>query len=482
MHPVYLYLVVLCLNVHAILEIKLNNDRIISCTAEILTKYPEKYNLLIANVMKSTVFDVPVVSYSEKKFTTTTVFGRFNSFIFVLDNIKKLNNTLMELYKSYYWNSRANYLIAYYGNIDEIDDIFTLLWKYLIFNANVIAGDNSKYNVYSFFPYKDDNCAQYNKYELISSCDSINTNDIYPLKIPLNLHGCGVKLMPYVIPPYVTNTSAPRDDPALAGVEITIVNAIAIKMNFTETFIPNPHVHWGYRYKDGSYSMMFKELFDKKIDLIFGFTYGNYSYTFDFDPSFCHLADKSVWFFPTALQIAQWKNLTAIFEPLLWIIIFVMIIINGTAWWIVGRNRENSNEFNKLTLCLMQSFYVLLQGSVIPPKKVNVRLTFGIWSISCLLIFTAHQCQLISILTNPLYNKQMETLEDLLHSKSEFGFYPTILDAYVNTSNWINKAIYTQYETCPLTAECLNRTAFKRDFAVVKNIRQVRIMYIYVLF
>lgn len=248
--------------------------------------------------------------------------------------------------------------------------------------------------------------------------------------------------------------------------------------------------------------MMFKSLYDQDVDVIFGFIYANYSYFHDFDASFCHLSDKSLWFFPTALQMAQWKNLTCIFEPNLWLAILMMFIINGVAWWFVGkfsdddrifselngnllpmrvsflfvlgRKRERSDEFNDVILCIMNSLYILLQGSVKSPEKSNLRLIFFLWLFSCLMIFTAHQCQLISILTNPLYDKQMETLIDLFDSKSEFGFYLVILDAYINeTDDWRSQYIVKKHTPCNLTPECLNRTAFKRDFAVVKNIRQV---------
>lgn len=66
----------------------------------------------------------------------------------------------------------------------------------------------------------------------------------------------------------------------------------------------------------------------------------------------------------------------------------------------------------------------------------------------------------------------MTNLEELIASGSEFGFYPTIEEAYKENSS-TNNAILKRYQPCPLSAECLNRTAFQRDYAVVKNRRQV---------
>lgn len=66
----------------------------------------------------------------------------------------------------------------------------------------------------------------------------------------------------------------------------------------------------------------------------------------------------------------------------------------------------------------------------------------------------------------------MTTLEELVDSKIEFGFYPTINEAYKDPYP-LYKQILKRYQPCPLTPECLNRTAFTRRYAVVKNRRQV---------
>lgn len=138
--------------------------------------------------------------------------------------------------------------------------------------------------------------------------------------------------MAYVIPPYVINLKMPREKPAKTGLEVTIIHNVARRMNLTLKFLANPHKHWGYRFSDGSFSMMYKALKERETDIIFGFTYGNSSYSKDFDASFCHLGDASIWFFPTAPQMAQWKNLTNIFEKNLWLVIFLMLLVNGIAW------------------------------------------------------------------------------------------------------------------------------------------------------
>lgn len=101
------------------------------------------------------------------------------------------------------------------------------LRKYYVFNLDVIFNGS----VYTFFPYGGENCGSYSTYEKISDCNKIG--NIYKEKIPKNLKGCPVKMMPYIIAPFVTSLDAPKNNPALSGVEMVISNNIAKIMNYT---------------------------------------------------------------------------------------------------------------------------------------------------------------------------------------------------------------------------------------------------------
>lgn len=470
---------ILILSTHANVFFKITEtDPIMTCAFKIIKKYSTGSTVIIIN--KNNLFhqkvetNATILIYSEDKFFITTKFNSFSMFIFILNNINTYEKNLNIIYNSLYWNSQANFLIANYGNVNDIDKILTISWKYNVLNINVITEYNYDVHIYTFFPYKNNICAKYDKYENISTCDTIGINEIFPSKIPPDLHGCEVKAMVYRILPYVINVNATRENPREAGIEVTIFHTISKIMNFSVNYINNPYAHWGYRYNDGTYTFMYKTLFEHRTDLIFGFIYANASFTMDFDTSFCYLEDQSLWYYPIALPISQWKNLSAIFERNLWIAIFFMLLINSVAWWFIGKKREKINEYNDIILCMMQSLYILLQGSVRAPEKGNLRLMFSLWLMSCLLLYTAHQSQLISILTNPLYDKQMKTLDDLFESKMEFGFFPNIAESYENSNNTKDQKILKEYKQCPLTVECVNRTAFKRDFAVVKSKRQVR--------
>lgn len=242
-------------------------------------------------------------------------------------------------------------------------------------------------------------------------------------------------------------------------------------MNLFPEFLNHSYVHWGFKYPNGSYSLMYKDLYNKKADVMFGFTYGNSTYNSDFDQSFSHLLDPSVWWVPIASQTPPWKNILAIYDQTLWIIILSTTLIIGFIWWIAGKNNEVIKRYNDLIFSILESFYALLQGSVESPLFFINRLLFLIWIIASLLLCSAYQCKLVSFLTKPIHENQISNLQQLVESKLQIGFYPTVAQGFNESHNWVHEQILNSYIPCPLTNECINRTAYKRDFATFKNQR-----------
>lgn len=240
-------------------------------------------------------------------------------------------------------------------------------------------------------------------------------------------------------------------------------------MNMSPVFINHSYGHWGFQYPDGNYTFMYKLLYEKKADVMFGFLYGNSTYSKDFDSSHCHLLDPSVWWVPIALPVPQWKNIILIFDKTIWFSIIIIIPVISFCSWFIERAR-GVRKSNLIT-CILKSLNVLLQGSVEQPLSFKNRFLFIIWVMASLLLFTAYQCQLVSILSKPAYDDQIRNLEQLVSSDLKIGFYPTVAEGFNESHNEIHKKILKSYISCSLTNECINRTAYKRDFATFKNQR-----------
>lgn len=389
---------------------------------------------------------------------------KYESYILIIKNKYHFDKLFTNFYKSEVWNNKAKYLIIFSiskerNNLTEY--IFNLTSKYNLYNINIlIHGD-----IFTYFPYKKGLCGNNTSPEKLSKI-------FYPNKITNNLQGCPIKLSGVQIIPYVLDITVNKDDPRNAGLETTIIYNILERLNFTQIHLKNPYPHWGYMLPNGDFTMSYRMLFTKEVDIIFGMMIGNDTMSKYFDVTVPHIDTTAVWFVPVALPIAQWKNLTVIFDKIVWGAILMIMLANGVTWYILGRNREKSPSFTEISLCLMGSFLTLLQGGVETPKHWNLRFLVVIWSMASLLLNTAHQCQLTGILTSPLYEHQISNVKEMVDSNLNYGFYPILKSLYEDSTNLAHKKLLHNYKPCPLTVECMNRTAFNRDFATVKNKRE----------
>lgn len=165
------------------------------------------------------------------------------------NEILNLDEVLNILYNKQFLNPKAKYIVFYSGE-EQLENIFQIAWRYNIVDIDVI-----KNNIfYTYFPYGKSNCSQNITSEIIGNC-SYSINEMFPNKISGNLNGCVVNMLtlPYI--PYVINISNTRKNPAEAGIEVTIMEYVSEKLNFTaayskelhETFLKHLEEHdYGY--------------------------------------------------------------------------------------------------------------------------------------------------------------------------------------------------------------------------------------------
>lgn len=157
----------------------------------------------------------------------------------------------------------------------------------------------------------------------------------------------------------------------------------------------------------------FKPLGLRKVDVAYGHMWVNMGYIEDFDITYPLFADNSRWFVPTALPAKQWKSLFVIFEFNLWGAIIIVYVVNSLSWWIIGKLSQDMEELQDIGVCFLYSLYALCTGSFDQPSKFVMKILVMNWTIGGFLIAIMYQSQLLTILTSPLYEHQISTLQDL---------------------------------------------------------------------
>lgn len=387
----------------------------------------------------------------------------FDMYIIVFN--KSCNITsLLESFKKYkYWNSRARFITVYPNYIrEDITRDFKLFWKYFIYNLISLAYKENKHVAFTYFPYKNGDCGL----KLDPEEFEKDVTNYFPEKISTNLNGCKFKIITLMRAPYCISLNYSGENPSQSGIELTLVHNIAKKLNFVPYYIYHTYPDWGYRLPNGSYIMMYKSLYDQEALMAVNGFYWNSSMYWEFDFMFINLIAKGYWWAPAARTLPVWQNLTKIFNIKLWVVIFACLVFNGFFRWVLEKRNEG------ILYCIFSSMCAMILIPIKYPKERALKLQLHVWIACGLIISTIYISQMINILTKPLYERQISTMDEVFENKLKFGFHPLyyhVYDPKVDKERYIRN----NWVQCSGYNECVNRTAFRRDFAVMKNDRQI---------
>jgi len=154
----------------------------------------------------------------------------------------------------------------------------------------------------------------------------------------------------------------------------------------------------------------------------------------------------------------------------MWILVLTVYLISSVIFWLLANVNKSVKEhasYTETVLCFLQTFLILLGEAVyMRPHTRYLRLIFVLWIFYSLLINTAYQSSLISVLTNPRFEPAIDTLEELLNSGMSFRFVWRFQLWYNRTNDTVSKKILNNYIPCSELDLCLKRIASKQDFAI----------------
>lgn len=379
---------------------------------------------------------------------------------------------------------------------ESVREILMTLWQYGIVNAIVLvqgtmrnpstvwngsAGSASDYfthQVHTWFPYHSDRCE-------VSVVDTILLDqwimaerqqfllgaNLFPLKVPNDLHGCPLKIFtlpwePFVLPlrtlPKESNVTQPQNTYYNDGVEIRLINCLASKMNFTIAYSPST--------RNGSYGL-FMQLITHQSELAFSGLIGTPKAYKTFDATISYLREPYVWFVPHAKPGPHWTSLVVIFETPLWALVFTAYILVSCAIYTLSNvkhiTRHEFSGYRKIFSCCFYTLCTLLGLSVaVRPRSWPVRVSFLMWVLFSLEINTAYQSSLISFLTEPPPLPAIRTVDELLRSDLKYGATNRSFNNYDISEDPQFQKILQNLEFSDNFTALLNRMAFHGDLAV----------------
>lgn len=447
-------------------------EKMFNCVTNLHEKTNDNHTLIIfskqeeRNIIWKTTKSQVILDVNNTMFLSA--FGKFELYVLLLNNIQQFKKWLNDVYLMSFWNPGGNFIVSI-SNQENSTEIIEVAWRYFILNINLIVWEDDTAIVYTYYPYKNKCPVDLNP--VYFDCEAI-PQEVFPEKVPDHFSGCPINLIALRAIPYVINTSSPfKLNVKKSGFEVVIMHEITKHLNLSTVYVPNSFLSWGDKQPNGSYTNMYGLLQKRKVDIVFGLAPGKYT-----DNQFQSLQnvvyDILTWIVPTADEYPKWTNLMFIYKIDVWLILIVSIIVNGISFWCFGRKFEIIYSFKHLSTCLVNSFsLVLFQGGLRTPKTTTIRILFLFWGFFSVIMYTVHQCKLISILTKPQYKPQINTLTQIIDTKLKIGFFPGSI--FSLQGNQYEGYIRARFENCSINEECVNKTAFERNYATLKNRRQL---------
>jgi hypothetical protein len=392
------------------------------------------------------------------------------------------------------WNSRAYFIII----VDEIlpepghtaQQIFKQLLHFKVFNVIVLIpsrGGLRTLDVYTWFPYQPPSgqCGEVKGTVIVDQWimegrgQFLRHVSLFPPKIPLNLHGCNITAAAVPQEPFVMASTRGKGDGNVTthdeGTDMRLFLFIAEVMNMSVAFrFPqNTKEIWPVKLENGSWTGVLGDLIDKKADVAFcGLTINLDKLTY-FDATHVYYFYGLLWIVPCAEPFHQWTSITRVFSAPMWLLLFIFILISAGLIYCLSNYHKNIivdvGPYRTMSDCFYNVWAVFLGVSVTKmPVTDHLKVYFIMLVWYCLAVNTVFQAYVTSYIVQPEYHKQIDSVEDLISSGIEYGFYPGLTLFLPDSSDWRFREILSHRISC-YGDSCIRRAIEKNDFATMTN-------------
>lgn len=178
--------------------------------------------------------------------------------------------------------------------------------------------------------------------------------------------------------------------------------------------------------KNGTWTDLLGMLDTKSCDFILGGFYPDNEVQEFFSVTNSYLSDCHIWVIEKAKKQFTWKGLIKIFNFQTWMYILFTLVAIFISWFIIEEIHQKivykSQIQNILSLMVLNVFGLLIGVSIKEkPKFTSLRILFLAITMYCMIISTLYTSNLIAVFTNPNYDHQISTIEEVISRKIPLG-------------------------------------------------------------
>lgn len=254
---------------------------------------------------------------------------------------------------------------------------------------------------------------------------------------------CSVDVVSFEYPPFVVNETS--------GFEIHLLRTLGehINLNFNLLVEKDADSNWGaLNSSDGSWSGRLG-LVQTKSAIAVGNLRAVPSLHKHFDFSIGYYNDKFVWVVPVAQLAPRWMCIFMPFTFHLWLFCIFLIVAGGMFLWISTVEQERT-IYHKLDRTFFVAFETLLGfGLKMPPFTRMTRAIFVSLAFCSMFLSSVYQGTLIRVLTHPVYQHQIKTLEEIIDTGLDIGSFGPHKEYFNNSEDAASMKIYNMFKTLP---------------------------------
>lgn len=358
--------------------------------------------------------------------------------VLVIEDFSGFSKILRKLKDSFKFNGLMLITLTN-GEIQEIQDIFILLWKRQIFNVNVVfEKSDGIIAVKTFMPFNVNNCND-TKPIIINEFKNGNflngLNEFFPDKMT-NLFGCSVRvsvcnhLKPYIVVTKSENGEYQVD----GGRDFKLINLLSKHLNFSIDYAYIGQI--GYFFENGSASGILKGLLNNESDLTLCSWLLKANRLKFFDATTAYDSEPITFIIPPGKAFTNFEKLIYPFDKLLWILIITSFIIGVFAIFIIKRHSTDTQNFvfgTGIKSPYLNMFIGFIGGTqVVLPKRNFARFLLMIFLMHSLVMRTLYQGSFYKLMQSSKHHKEIDSIEELVEKDFKFYVYQGLTDMLQN--------------------------------------------------
>lgn len=338
-------------------------------------------------------------------------------------------NVFVEFMEKNYFNIEGFYLIAVYDrcDIDDIRQIFTIMWKHRMVNVNIVHRNNQyqddEIEMFTYFPYTPLDCGKVIP-KLISKFNGSSFSSPSPFfasKVE-NFHQCPLNVAVFDFHPamIVKNVSGELQ---LEGTDGELLKVLAKNLNFkiNPIFVKDK---WGYQYENGTISGASGLVVRGEADFMIGKTGLSANRNHYMRPSNAYFSTKLVMVVPIGKPFTAAEKLRKPFKIYVWLLVAAVLLIGFITIFLLKQKASRSTrKFIMGTRTTTPSFNLMniffggsLTATQIPGRNF-ARTLVCIFILYSLVIRTAYTGALFQFIqSDSTRHEHINTIEELVQN------------------------------------------------------------------